>query len=97
MSDISGLLDDFGYRVRQLLHKYAELEQAHKSCQQKLEQQIQANKELQRRLQDLQERHDHLRMAKYIDMADDDMKGIRSRISKMVRDIDKCIAMLKVN
>jgi hypothetical protein len=34
-------------------------------------------------------------MAKYLDMADDDMKQMRGRISKMVRDIDRCIAMLK--
>lgn len=52
-----------------------------------------------RRLQDnnkkLQEDYAHLKIAKYVDMADDDTKQIRSRISKMVRDIDKCIAMLK--
>ena len=51
------------------------------------------------RLQDnnkkLQEDYAHLKIAKYVDMADDDTKQIRSRISKMVRDIDKCIAMLK--
>ena len=45
----------------------------------------------------LQEDYAHLKIAKYVDMADDDSKQIRSRISKMVRDIDKCIAMLKTD
>jgi hypothetical protein len=35
-------------------------------------------------------------MAKYIDMADDDVKDLRGRIRKMVRDVDRCISMLKV-
>lgn len=34
-------------------------------------------------------------MAKYIDLCDDDKRLNRQRISKMVREIDKCIAMLK--
>ena len=37
-----------------------------------------------------------LEMAKYIDMADNDVKDMRGRIRTMVRDIDRCISMLKV-
>ena len=39
---------------------------------------------------------ERLKMAKYIDMADDDVKDLRGRIRKMVRDVDRCISMLKV-
>ena len=39
---------------------------------------------------------DFLKMAKYIDLADDDVKDLRGRIRKMVRDVDRCISMLKV-
>jgi hypothetical protein len=35
-------------------------------------------------------------MAKYIDLTDDEKRQSRSRINKMVRDVEKCIAMLKV-
>ena len=32
----------------------------------------------------------------YFDMADNDIKDMRGRIRTMVRDIDRCISMLKV-
>ena len=75
----------------------------HKKLQQQLEQlqkQLQQREdeilELQVRNEELEQQYAHLKMAKYIDMADNDEKEMRSRINRMVRDIDKCIAMLKV-
>lgn len=46
--------------------------------------------------EELTQKYSRLKMAKYIDMADNDMKDMRGRIRTMVRDIDRCISMLKV-
>ena len=42
------------------------------------------------------QQYSRLKMAKYIDMADNDVKDMRGCIRTMVRDIDRCISMLKV-
>lgn len=82
-------------RTRQMLMLHQQLRQEIAQMRHQLDE---AEAQI-RRLQDdnkkLQEDYAHLKIAKYVDMADDDTKQIRSRISKMVRDIDKCIAMLK--
>ena len=52
--------------------------------------------ELQIQNEELKKQYSHLKMAKYIDMADNDVKDMRGRIRTMVRDIDRCISMLKV-
>ena len=46
--------------------------------------------------EELKQQYSRLKMAKYIDMADNDVKDMRGRIRTMVRDIDRCISMLKV-
>ena len=92
---LSDLVMRIETRARQLLLRHEQMKSECEQMQQKLEQaqsQIQALSEENKKLQ---EEYAHLKMAKYIDMADDDARQMRSRISKMVRDIDKCIAMLK--
>ena len=82
-------------RTRQMLMLHQQLRQEIAQMRHQLDE---AEAQIRRRQDNnkkLQEDYAHLKIAKYVDMADDDTKQIRSRISKMVRDIDKCIAMLK--
>jgi seryl-tRNA synthetase len=83
-------------RVRQLILQHEKL----MGEQDKLLEQIQKKDEeilnLQMQNEELKQQYSRLKMAKYIDMADNDVKDTRSRIRAMVRDIDRCISMLKV-
>ena len=84
-------------RTRQMLLLQGKLRQENARMQQQL---VEAQAQIQHLHEEnerLQEDYAHLKIAKYVDMADDDTKQIRSRITKMVRDIDKCIAMLKTD
>ena len=84
-------------RTRQMLLLQGKLRQENARMQQQL---LEAQAQIQHLHEEnerLQEDYAHLKIAKYVDMADDDTKQIRSRITKMVRDIDKCIAMLKTD
>lgn len=83
-------------RTRQLLMRHEQLQQECAKLQERLQQREEEMLTLQIQNEELQNKYDHLRMAKYIDMADDDVKDLRGRIRKMVRDIDRCISMLKV-
>ena len=83
-------------RVRQLIMQQQKMQEE----QGRLLKQI-ANKDeeilrLQIQNEELKEQYNRLKLAKYIDMADNDVKDMRGRIRTMMRDIDRCISMLKV-
>ena len=44
----------------------------------------------------LQTNYANLKTAKMIDISSEDMKNAKSRLSKLVREVDKCIALLNV-
>ncbi len=86
----------FETRTRQLLLQYKQLLEEQTKLHNLLAQREEQILELQIENEELKKKYTHLKMAKYIDMADDDKRQSRSRINKMVRDVEKCIAMLKV-
>ena len=94
-AEMNNLLMRVETRVRQLILKHRELQAEKKRLEEKitaLHQEINSQEEKNRLLQ---RQYDHLKMAKYIDMADSSTKDLRGRIRKMVRDIDQCVALLK--
>ena len=83
--------------TRQLLMRQQQMRDDYARLQERLREREEEILSVQIKLEELQKKDDHLRMAKFIDMADDDTKDIRGRIRKMVRDIDRCISMLKID
>ncbi|MGM9678635.1 MAG: hypothetical protein ACI3X7_02520 [Bacteroidaceae bacterium] len=83
--------------TRQLLMRQQQMRDDYARLQERLREREEEILSVQIKLEELQKKYDHLRMAKFIDMADDDTKDIRGRIRKMVRDIDRCISMLKID
>lgn len=84
-------------RVMQLLEQRDTLSKQVSQLQQQLANEKAQQTQLQEQCTALGEQLAHLKMAKYIDMADNDAKDLRGRVRQMVRDIDKCIAMLKAD
>lgn len=82
-------------RVRQLILKHRELQVEKKRLEEKITALHQEINSLEEKNRLLQRQYDHLKMAKYIDMADSSTKDLRGQIRKMVRDIDQCVALLK--
>ena len=82
-------------RVRQLILKHRELQAEKKRLEEKITALHQEINSLVEKDRLLQRQYDHLKMAKYIDMADSSTKDLRGQIRKMVRDIDQCVALLK--
>ena len=83
--------------TRQLPMRQQQMRDDYARLQERLREREEEILSVQIKLEELQKKYDHLRMAKFIDMADDDTKDIRGRIRKMVRDIDRCISMLKID
>lgn len=82
-------------RVRQLILKHRELQAEKKRLEEKITALHQEIDSLEEKNRLLQRQYDHLKMAKYIDMADSSTKDLRGQIRKMVREIDQCVALLK--
>lgn len=83
-------------RTRQLILQQEKLQEEQKELRLQLQQKDEEILNLQIQNEELKQQYSHLKMAKYIDMADNDIKDMRGRIRTMVRDIDRCISMLKV-
>ena len=83
-------------RTRQLMMQYSKSQDEKKDLLSRLKERDEEILSLKQKNEELQEHYTHLKMAKYIDMADNDVKDMRGRIRTMVRDIDRCISMLKV-
>ena len=92
---MNNLLMRLETRVRQLILKHRELQAEKKRLEEKITALHQEIDSLEEKNRLLQRQYDHLKMAKYIDMADSSTKDLRGQIRKMVRDIDQCVALLK--
>lgn len=84
-------------RTRQLMLQYDKLQQQLEETEQKLSEQKRLCLNLEEENRSLEEKYARLKMARLIDMADDDdLKSTRKRIIRMIASVDKCLATLKV-
>ena len=94
--ELKELIGRLETRTRQLILQQEKLQEEQKELRLQLQQKDEEILNLQIQNEELKQQYSHLKMAKYIDMADNDVKDMRGRIRTMVRDIDRCISMLKV-
>ena len=94
--ELKDLITRLETRVRQLIMQQTQLQEEQENLRKQLSEKDGEIQKLQVQNEELKEQYSHLKMAKYIDMADNDVKDMRGRIRTMVRDIDRCISMLKV-
>lgn len=90
------ILRVFETRVRHLLLKYKEFESELQNLQQQILSQQGELSALQDQNVSLKKSYDTLKMAKMIEVSGDDVQDAKKRLSKLIRDVDKCIALLNV-
>lgn len=94
--NVTSLLSRLETRTRQLMLEYDKLKQQLAETKQQLSMQQQQCVHLEEEKHELEEKYARLKMAKMIDMADDDnLKTTRQRINKMIASVDRCLATLK--
>jgi DNA repair ATPase RecN len=90
----SKLLDIFGNQVHQLMYICDNLRQENSD----LKFQIEVLKQVQNKLEEanktIKVKYDNLKMARIISVKQDDLKSAKNRLSKLVKEVDKCIALL---
>ena len=87
-------LATFETRLRQLLLRFQELKKENGELYAMLESNEKTVKELREKGSQLQSDYDSLKMAKMIEITDGNLDGAKERLSKLIRDVNKCIAIL---
>ena len=89
------LLITFEARLRQLIYQYEQLQQENNRLKQLLEQKNEEIGKLSDSKNKLEVMYTNLRTAKTISIHDKDITDTKKRVSKLVREVDRCIALLK--
>ncbi len=94
MSSNDQSLTTFETRVRQMLLRFQELKKENENLQSLVEKNEQDIRDLQARLTQADHDYNSLKMAKMMEITDGDLEGAKARLTKLIRDVNKCIAIL---
>ncbi|MCH5303197.1 MAG: hypothetical protein J1E77_10190 [Prevotella sp.] len=84
----------FETRVRQMILRFQELKKENEELYAMLEKSEQDIKVLEAKLGQAESNYNSLKMARMIEITDGDLQGAKERLSKLIRDVSKCIAIL---
>ena len=87
-------LSTFETRVRQMILRFQELKKENEDLHALVEKNEQDIKTLQGRLTQADNDYMSLKMAKMLEITDGDLESARARVAKMIREVNKCIAIL---
>lgn len=82
-------------RTRQLILKFQQLKEDHEELLSELVAKDSELQEVKQRNKLLEANYATLKMAKMLEVGDNDLAAAKQRINHLVRDVDKCIALLK--
>lgn len=88
------ILNTFVTRVRQMILQYEELKKENDELYTLVDRREQEIKQLQRELDQAHDDYNVLKMAKMLEVTDGDMETAQKRVSKLIRDVNKCITLL---
>ena len=87
-------LSTFETRVRQMILRFQELKKENEDLQALVEKNGQDIKALQAQLTQADNDYQSLKMAKMMEITDGDLESAKARVAKMIREVNKCIAIL---
>lgn len=82
-------------RTRQLILKFAQLKEDNEELLEELVKKDSELEEVKKQNKLLQANYANLKMARMLEVGDKDIAEARQRVARLVRDVDKCIALLK--
>lgn len=90
-------LTTFTTRVRQMILKYQEVCKENSELYAMVDERDKKIAELKESVSEWEKEYKALKMAKMIEVTDSDLEVAKSRISKLVRDVNQCITLLSEN
>ncbi|MDR0746188.1 MAG: hypothetical protein LBF17_06825 [Mediterranea sp.] len=94
MTEEEKLLNTFEARLRHLIYLHDELKRENNGFKKLLEEQIEKNARILEEVDKLKADYTNLKTATTISLNGSDVKETKLRLSKLVREVDKCIALL---
>jgi predicted nucleic acid-binding Zn-ribbon protein len=88
------ILATFETRLRQMILRFQELKEENQKLCDLVSKNEQDLSQLRAKLEQQQSDYQSLKMAKMIEISDADLGGAKERLSKLIRDVNKCIAIL---
>lgn len=88
-------INEFSTRVRQLILQYKQKKQENEELYALVEKRDQEISRLQDQLRQEQAEYQSLKMAKMIEITDGDLEGAQKRLARLIRDVNKCITLLR--
>ena len=84
----------FETRVRQMILRFQQLKKENEDLYAEVEKGQQELDLMRKKLEQQQSDYQSLKMAKMIEITDGDLQGAKDRLAKLIRDVNKCIAIL---
>ncbi len=95
MTQNEQLLATFESRVRQLILRLQDLKKENERLCQEVAKNERDIKGLKEQLALSERDYNSLKMARMVEITDGDLQGAKDRLSKLIREVDKCISMLQ--
>ena len=87
-------LTTFETRVRQMILRFQELKKENNALHVQLQKDEQEIVSLKSKLAQADNNYNSLKMAKMMEITDGDLESAKARVSKMIREVNKCISIL---
>lgn len=84
----------FATRVRQMILQYKDTKQENSELYAMVDERDAKIKKLEEKLAQAQHDYNSLKMVKMLEITDGDMESAQKRVSKLIRDLNKCITLL---
>lgn len=87
-------LNAFTTRVRQMILQYNETKNENAELYAMVDERDSRIKELEAKLEQARRDYEMQKMAKMLEITDGDMESVQKRVSRLIRDVNKCITLL---
>ena len=87
-------LADFETRVRQMILQFQELKKENMQLQQQIGEQATEIEELKAKVTQADNDYNSLKMARMLEITDGNLDEAKERLSRMIRQVNRCIAIL---
>ncbi len=94
MDAVEKTLNLFTTRVRQMILQFAEIKKENSELYAMVDERDAKIKTLEQKLEQADKNYQMLKMAKMLEVTDGDMETVQKRVSKLIRDVNKCITLL---
>lgn len=94
MTQSEKVLATFQTRVRQMILRFQEVKKENSDLYGMMAEQEQRIKELEDLLAEKEKEFETLKMARMMTIVDKDLDGAKDRVARLIRDVNKCIAVL---